>query len=83
MPRKPSQNLVLELGNTNIPCDPCKLPCIDNHYIVLRPTDYNKRTKKAKKGARMLLFTITAKTRKELRDAILEDAKTYQFKNGR
>jgi hypothetical protein len=77
-----TNNLVMELGDTKIPCDPCKMPCIDKHYIVVRPKDYNKRTKKLKHGAKMVLFTITAKTRKDLAHAIIEDAKKYQFKNG-
>ena len=78
---KTKANLVMELGDTKIPCDPCKLPCIDKHYVVCRPEDYDKRKKVLKHGARIILFTITAKTRKELAAAILEDAKTYQFKN--
>jgi hypothetical protein len=82
MPKPRAENLVLELGETNIPCDPCKLPCVDRHYIVVRPEDYNKRKKVLKHGARFLAFTITAKTRHEITNAVLEDAKRYQFENG-
>ncbi|HEY1757942.1 MAG TPA: hypothetical protein VGG72_21410 [Bryobacteraceae bacterium] len=82
MPKAPSENLVLELGETNIPADPCKLPCTDRHYIVIRPEDYNKRKKVLKHGAKFLAFTITAKARKDLAAVVLEDAKRYQFKNG-
>lgn len=80
MPKTQLLNLVLELGETNIPADPCKLPCIDKHYIVVRPKEYNKRKKVLKHGARFLAFTITAKTRKEIAHVVLEDAKRYQFK---
>jgi hypothetical protein len=82
MPKSQPLNLVLELGDTNIPADPCKLPCVDKHYIVVRPEDYNKRKKLLKHGVKFIAFTITAKTRKDLANAIIEDAKTYQFKNG-
>lgn len=74
------KNLVLELGDTNIPADACKLPCQDKHIIVVRPQDYDKRKKTLKHGARYIAFTIKAKTRKELVDVVLQDAKTYQFK---
>jgi hypothetical protein len=75
-------NLVMELGDTNIPCDPCKLPCIDKHFIVVRPKDYDKRKKVLKHGALFVAFTIKGKTKKDDVDAIIEDAKRYQFKNG-
>jgi len=81
MPPKQLPNLVLELADTNIPCDPCKLPCIDRHYVVAQPTDYNKRTKTMKKGAKMLLFTVKAKDFKKMGKAVIEDAKSYQFKS--
>jgi homospermidine synthase len=81
MPKSIPFNLVLELGDTNIPADPCKLPCVDKHYIVVRPKDYDKRKKVLKHEARFIAFTITKKTRKDLADAIIEDAKRYKFKN--
>jgi hypothetical protein len=82
MPKTTPFNLVLELGETNIPADPCKLPCVNKHYIVVRPKDYDKRKKILKHGALFAGFTITKKTRKDLADAIIEDAKRYKFKNG-
>jgi len=80
MPKSIPLNLVLELGDTKIPADPCKLPCINKHYIVVRPKDYDKRKKVLKHGAKFVAFTITKKTRKALADAIIEDAKRHQFK---
>ena len=81
MPKSIPLNLVMELGDTNIPADPCKLPCIDKHYIVVRPKDYNKRKKILKHGARFVAFTIKGKVKKDLANAIIEDAKRYQFKD--
>jgi hypothetical protein len=72
-------NLVLDLNETKIPCDPCKLPCIDRHYVVCRPKDYNKRTKKLKHGAKILLFTIKANQPKAFVRSVIDDAKVYQF----
>ena len=80
MPKSIPFNLVMELGGTNTPADPCKLPCIDKHYIVVRPKDYDKRKKILKHGAKFVAFTIKAKTKKDLANAIVEDAKRYQFK---
>jgi homospermidine synthase len=54
---------------------------VDKHYIVVRPKDYDKRKKVLKHEARFIAFTITKKTRKDLADAIIEDAKRYKFKN--
>ena len=82
MPESIPLNLVLELGDTNIPQTPCKLPCIDKHYIVVRAKDYDKRKKVIKRGAPFLGFTIKAKTKKDLIAAIIESGKRYQFKNG-
>jgi homospermidine synthase len=79
MPKSQLPNLVLELGDTNIPADSCKLPCVDRHYIVVRPEDYNKRKKVLKHGVKFVAFTITAKTRKDLAQAIIDDATRYQF----
>jgi hypothetical protein len=75
-------NLVMELDDTKIPLNPCKLPCIDKHYIVVRPKDYDKRKKVVKKGAPILAFTVKAKTKKDVMEAIFESGKRYQFKNG-
>jgi hypothetical protein len=80
MPKTQPLNLVLELGDTNIPADACKLPCLDKHYIVVRAKDYDKRKKVLKHGVRFIAFTITSKTRKDLAQAIFDDAKRYQFK---
>jgi hypothetical protein len=74
-----TENLVLELQDTNIPCDPCPLPCIDKHFLVCRPKDYNRRTKKLKHGAKILLFTIKADQPKAFERAVIKDAKEYQF----
>ena len=82
MPKSIPLNLVLELGDTNIPQDPCKLPCIDKHYIVVRAKDYDKRKKVIKRGSPFLGFTIKAKTKKDVIEAIIESGKRYQFKNG-
>lgn len=79
MPKKQTENLVMELSDTNVPYTPCRLSCVNKHYIVVQPKDYNKRTKRLKHGARFIAFTITAKTRKELAEEIIEDAKRYQF----
>lgn len=79
MPKTRLLNLVMELGDTNIPADPCKLPCIDKHYIVVRPKDYDKRKKILKRGALFVAFTIKGKTKKDLAAAIVEDAKRYTF----
>jgi len=76
-------NLVLELGDTNIPHDPCKLPCIDKHFIVVRPGEYDKRKKLLKKGALFVGFTVKGKTKKAELDEIIKDAKRYQFNNGK
>lgn len=82
MPKSKTFNLVLEIADTNIPADSCKLPCMDKHYIVVRPKDYDKRKKVLKHGARFIAFTIKAKTKKDMANAIIEDAKRYEFKNG-
>ena len=79
MPKSIPLNLVMELGDTNIPADPCKLPCVDKHYIVVLPKEYDKRKKVLKHGVKFIAFTITSKTRKDLAQAIIEDAKRYQF----
>lgn len=81
MPKAIPFNLVIELGDTNIPCDPCRLPCIDKHYIVMRPKDYDKRKKVLKHGARFIAFTIKAKTKKDIVTETLEAAKRYKFKD--
>lgn len=86
MPKTEPFNLVLELGDTNIPTDPCKIPCkipcIDKHYIVVRPKDYDKRKKVLKHGAVWTGFTIKAAVKKDVAAAVIEDAKRYHFKHG-
>jgi hypothetical protein len=82
MPKTIPLNLVMELGDTNIPQTACKLPCMDKHYIVVRPKDYDKRKKVVKLGRPFLAFTVKAKTKKDLADAIIESGIRYQFKNG-
>jgi hypothetical protein len=79
MPPALKPNLVMELDDTEIPCDPCKPGCTDKHYVVCRPKDYNKRTKKLKHGVKILLFTIRATEDPDFARVVLHEAQTFQF----